>query len=395
MNIQRQLQKFYAFGLFSCLRIPDAVWVVLLTARGFPLWQVGLAEGVFHLVSLLAEIPSGMAADLMGRRRSLAAAGLCGLISALLMAFSATFFGVCLSMAFSALACSLISGSDEALLYDSLLQAGRQEDYIPVNARYAQVQNLGSILSNAASLLAGVLSYVGFYLLDAAVCLVRALTAWSLTEPVVTKTQASRQEHPFRDLGNRFRVHVTQAASFLRASPRSALLMGAGALVDLPGFLTLMFLQQTLNDRGLSPMWLGLPIMAISLARMAGAALGRRVRPKGLRPLFALSALTVGLGTMTAGGAPMVPAVLGAMTAAGAMEVWRLHLQNRLNGLFPSDQRATLVSVDAMAYSLLMIPASPLVGWLGDIGPTAGTGLMVLGLLVAAAGLAALRIKSR
>ena len=200
MNIQRQLQKFYAFGLFSCLRIPDAVWVVLLTARGFPLWQVGLAEGVFHLVSLLCEIPSGMAADLMGRRRSLATAGLCGLISALLMAFSDAFFGVCLSMAFSALACSLISGSDEALLYDSLLQAGRQEDYIPVNARYAQVQNLGSILSNAASLLAGVMSYGAFYLLDAAVCLVRALTAWRLTEPVVTETQARRQAHPFRDL---------------------------------------------------------------------------------------------------------------------------------------------------------------------------------------------------
>lgn len=389
MNIQRQLQKFYAFGLFSCLRIPDAVWVVLLTARGFPLWQVGLAEGVFHLVSLLCEIPSGMAADLMGRRRSLAAAGLCGLISALLMAFSDAFFGVCLSMAFSALACSLISGSDEALLYDSLLQAGRQEDYIPVNARYAQVQNLGSILSNAASLLAGVMSYVGFYLLDAAVCLVRALTAWRLTEPVVTETQARRQAHPFRDLRKRFREHVFQAVGFLRTYPRAALLMGAGAMLDLPGFLTLMFLQQRLNDLGLSPMWLGLPVMAISLARMAGVSLGQRLHPKGLGLLYAVCALVVGLGTMAAGGAPMIPAVLGAMTAAGGMEVWRLHLQNRLNGLFPSDQRATLVSVDAMAYSLLMVAASPLVGWLGDIGPTSGTGLMALGLLVAAAGLAA------
>lgn len=386
MSIQRQLQKFYAFGLFSCLRIPDAVWVVLLTARGFSLWQVGLAEGIFHLVSLLAEIPSGMAADLIGRRRTLAAAGLCGVVSALLMAFSNGFFGVCLSLAFSALACSLISGSDEALLYDSLLQANRREDYISVNARYAQVQNLGSILSNAASLLAGLLSYVGFYLLDAAVCLVRACTAWSLTEPVVTETQASRQAHPFRDLGPRFREHVARAADFLRSYPRAALLMGAGAILDLPGFLTLMFLQQRLNDLGLSPMWLGLPVMAISLARIAGVSLGQRLHPKGLRPLYILCALTVGLGTISAGGAPMVPAVLGAMTAAGGMEVWRLHAQNRLNGLFPSDQRATLVSVDAMAYSLLMIAASPLVGWLGDVGPTSGTGLMALGLLVATAG---------
>lgn len=73
MDIKQQLRKLNAFGFFTCLRIPDAVWVVLLAARGFSLWQIGLAEGIFHGVSLLCEIPSGMAADLMGRRRSLAA----------------------------------------------------------------------------------------------------------------------------------------------------------------------------------------------------------------------------------------------------------------------------------------------------------------------------------
>ena len=93
MNIKKQLKTLNAFGFSACLRIPDAVWVVLLVARGYSLWQVGLAEGIFHIVSILGEIPSGMAADLMGRRRSLMAAGLCGVISALLMAFSRSFFG--------------------------------------------------------------------------------------------------------------------------------------------------------------------------------------------------------------------------------------------------------------------------------------------------------------
>ena len=100
MNIQTQLRKLNTFGFFACLRIPDTVWVVFLIGRGFSLWQIGLAEALFHVVSLLCEIPSGMAADLMGRRRSLAAAGVCGLVSALLMACSTSFFGVCLSMVF-------------------------------------------------------------------------------------------------------------------------------------------------------------------------------------------------------------------------------------------------------------------------------------------------------
>ena len=122
MNLNKQLFRLNAFGFFACLRIPDAVWVVLLTARGFSLWEIGLAEGIFHIVGLVGEIPSGMAADLLGRRRSLAMAGICGMVSALLMAFSTSFVHVCLSMVFSALASNFISGSDEALLYDSLLQ---------------------------------------------------------------------------------------------------------------------------------------------------------------------------------------------------------------------------------------------------------------------------------
>lgn len=390
MDIKKQLRRLNAFGFFACLRIPDAIWVVLLAARGFSLWQIGLAEGIFHIVSLLCEIPSGMAADLMGRRRSMAAAGVCGIVSALLMAFSTGYVGVCAAMIFSALACNFISGSDEALLYDSLLLADKKEEYLTASARYTQVQSLGSMLSNLASLLAGVISYVGIYLLDTVVCLVRVLAAGSLTEPNVTQQQAMRQAQPLRDIGKRLREHVTEVVAFLRTYPRTALLMLADGLLTLPSFLTLMFLQQRLSELGLPTMWLGLPVMAISLSRIVGLGVGKRLQPKRLRLLYAVCGLQVGIGTICAGTAPMAVAVLGAMVAAGSMDAWMLHLQKRLNGLFPSDRRATLVSVNMMAYSVLMIFASPLVGFLGDVCGTAGAGLCVLGAVVAAASVAVL-----
>ncbi len=390
MQIQKQLKRFYAFGFVTCLRLPDAVWVALLAARGFSLWQIGLAEGVFHLISLLFEIPSGVVADLIGRRRSLIVAGGCGVVSALLMAFSGDFFGVCLSMAFSALALNFVSGSDEALLYDSLVQADRTDDYLAANTRYTQVQNVGGMVSHAGSLLTGVCGFVGFYLLDAGVCLLRALTAWGLTEPTVTVSQAGRQRHPFRDMRLRFRQHVGKSLRFFRTYPRALWLMLADGLIGLPSYLTLMFLQQRLQEQGFSVMWLGLPIMAISLARIAGVSVGRRLRPRRLSRLYGVSALLVGAGTLLAGVGSVLPAVLGAMVAAACMDAWMLHLQERLNCLFPSDCRATLGSVNNMAYSLLMIAASPMVGLLGDVGPTAGSGLLALGVLVVTVGLVAL-----
>ena len=387
MNLNKQLFRLNAFGFFACLRIPDAVWVVLLTARGFSLWEIGLAEGIFHIVGLVGEIPSGMAADLLGRRRSLAMAGICGMVSALLMAFSTSFVHVCLSMVFSALASNFISGSDEALLYDSLLQSGREMDYLSASARYCQIQNLGSMLSNAASLLSGILGYIGFYLLDALVCLFRVLSAGSLTEPVVTRDQQFREKQPLSYLMQRFRNHVRQVLEFLLSYPYLVFVMLADGLIGLPGYLTLMFLQQRLHELGMDSVWLGIPVMCLSLSRMFGVFIGERLKSIQLRRLYTVCALLVGAGTVCAGTAPVVPAVLGAMTASGAMDAWVLHLQKYLNERFPSDRRATLVSVNMMAYSMLMVLASPFVGWIGDICGTAGAGLCVLGVVVAIAGI--------
>lgn len=77
------------------------------------------------------------------------------------------------------------------------------------------------------------------------------------------------------------------------------------------------------------------------------------------------------------------------MLVQGTLEVYLLHESQKLNDAIPSDQRATLISVDSMAYSLLMIPASPLVGALGDAFGQAGAGLAALGAAILASGLAA------
>ena len=103
MNLQKQLRCVYLHAFTSTLRFTDAVWVALLAARGFTLAQIGLAEGVFHGVSLLCEVPSGMAADLLGRRRTLIFGGALGVVSAATMAFAPSLAFICAGMGLKAL----------------------------------------------------------------------------------------------------------------------------------------------------------------------------------------------------------------------------------------------------------------------------------------------------
>lgn len=159
MNPKRQLLFLNLYNVLFSLRIADGVWVVFLLARGFSLVEVGLAQSVYSLISFVGEIPSGMAADLLGRKRTLAAAGLCGVLASLLMAFSQNLFGICVSMAFQALMFNLRSGTQQALAYDTLKAVSREREYPRANAILRVVSRVSASLS---SLLGGFATLLGY-----------------------------------------------------------------------------------------------------------------------------------------------------------------------------------------------------------------------------------------
>lgn len=390
LNLKKQLRCIYISDFFSGLRITDAVWVALLAARGFSLWEIGLAESVYHIVSLFCEVPSGMAADLLGRRKTLLSGGVLTVTCNLLMAFAPNLFTICLAMGLNALAMTMFSGTFTALVYDSLKQEGREDEYIQVSANSSQISMLANAIGSLASLLKRFLGFAGFYLLSAAFEGVSTAALALMEEPIVTKAQANREKHPLRTLPEQFRQLVRDSLHVLHTCPMAGRLIASSALISVPSYLTKMFLQQRLVELGWPTELLFLPLLLGGLACVVGTEIGRRVRCRSMRRLYTACALLCGVGTLLVGAAPAWGGILGMMLVQGVLEVYLLHESQKLNDAIPSDQRATLISVDGMAYSLLMIPASPLVGAVGDAFGQAGAGLALLGGVIVLSGVALL-----
>lgn len=389
MDLKKQLSCIYLSDFFSGLRITDAVWVALLAARGFSLWEIGLAESIYHVVSLLFEVPSGMAADLLGRKRTLVFGGILVVTANLLMAFASDLFFICLAMALNALAGTMFSGTLSALSYDSLKQAGKADEYLKVSANSSQLSMLASALGSLASTLERFLHFTGFYLLSALFESVSTLSFALMTEPVVTEAQANRETLSLRALPDSFVRLMRDSLHLLHICPLAVRLILSSAVISVPSYLTKMFLQQRLIELGWSTSLLFLPLLLGGLACVLGTEVGRRLHPHSFRRLFAVCALLCGIGTLGVGMAPAWGSILCMMLVQGALEVWFLHEGQRLNDAIPSDQRATIISVDSMMYSVLMIPASPFIGWVGDLTGHAGSGLVLLGVLLLTCGVAA------
>lgn len=390
LNLKKQLACIYTSDFFSGLRITDAVWVALLAARGFSLWEIGLAESVYHIVSLFCEVPSGMAADLLGRRKTLLSGGVLTVTCNLLMAFAPNLFTICLAMGLNALAMTMFSGTFTALVYDSLKTEGREDEYIQVSANSSQISMLANAIGSLASLLKRFLGFAGFYLLSAAFEGVSTAALALMEEPIVTAAQANREKHALRTLPEQFRQLVRDSLHVLHTCPMAGKLIASSALISVPSYLTKMFLQQRLVELGWPTELLFLPLLLGGLACVAGTEVGRRVRCRSMRRLYTACALLCGVGTLLVGAAPAWGGILGMMLVQGVLEVYLLHESQKLNDAIPSDQRATLISVDSMAYSLLMIPASPLVGAVGDAFGQAGAGLALLGGVIVLSGVALL-----
>ena len=97
------------------ISIAGAAWVLLLVSCGYSIIEIGIFETVFHLVSLTAEIPSGVFADVFGRKKSLLLSCVCSVIAAITrILWIGSFAGVAVSIGFNALSYNFASGSDSA-----------------------------------------------------------------------------------------------------------------------------------------------------------------------------------------------------------------------------------------------------------------------------------------
>lgn len=110
LNINKQISKLYLSSVLGSLSLTGA-WVAILAARGYSLVEIGIAETVFHITSLLFEIPSGVFADVFGRKNMLLVSAVMRMIGNVIMIFSCNLFMVCTSIAFHALSYNFSSGS--------------------------------------------------------------------------------------------------------------------------------------------------------------------------------------------------------------------------------------------------------------------------------------------
>jgi MFS family permease len=147
------IRYFVAFRLLFNARFYYPVFTILFLDYGLTIEQFAVLNSVWAATIVLAEVPSGALADLIGRRSLLLTTSILMVLEMLLLSFvpleniSLVFWAFLLNRVLSGLAEAMASGADEALAYDSLLEQGDKEDWPVVLSVMMRVKSLGTILT--------------------------------------------------------------------------------------------------------------------------------------------------------------------------------------------------------------------------------------------------------
>ena len=152
-QLEGNLRRFIIFRLFYSARFYYPVFTVLFLDYGLTLEQFAILNIVWAMTIVLAEVPSGALADIVGRKRLVVFAAIMMVIEMALIVFAPIGASPILFMLFlanricSGLSEAAASGADEALAYDSLKALGREDDWSRILQRTTQVVSIGFFMT--------------------------------------------------------------------------------------------------------------------------------------------------------------------------------------------------------------------------------------------------------
>lgn len=354
-NYKKNINRNYLFEFFTSLNFTQIIWMTYFAYKGLTLVEIGLAESIFHMSSLVMEIPTGAIADLYGRKVSRLLGVIAKIVYLTTLIFVNSFALAAFAMFLAALSYNLESGADTAFVYDTLVDNNAVDSFTQIQGNREVVLQVSSLIGIFIGGYIAERSYTLAILAAIVVFVISFLIGSTLVEP----KQRTKEDRPS------FKQHLVLSYKEIIKQPKLIVLMIFGSLL-LTSLITAHYY--------ISIYWLnkGISLTLISfwfMIQSSGSILGglsvskliksnHTVWVKGIGIIIALCLWVI------------IHPNLGffALFLLGFLDsLLYVTLMHIINESIQSHQRATLLSVNSMFFSVAMIVIFPLFGYIADL----------------------------
>ena len=384
--ITSNLGKMICFSIFTSsagCTIPTVV--VFWQSTGMNLLEGNLLQALFAICVVAFEVPSGYIADIFGRKKTLVYAAFFYALGYVFYSQGHGFWSFALAEVILAFAISLISGADCALVYDTLLSLGREQEF----SKYWGEIKLFQMVSMAAGSIGGAfIASFGLrypYIIAVTGEVIAFVFALQMIEPPRIQVQPQSFREHVREVWDVFRLCLVNNHEI-----RWSCALGGATFASLQ--VGLWLYQPYYEVIGVKLHYFGLIFalyhLAAGFSARHAALLERRLGLEGSTWLIILAVAT-SYGLMGSVGAVwgfFIP-LLHQFARGATMTIYPNYLNQRVE----SRIRATAVSVQTLSwrvvYAVFLLPAGYFAKTVGPMDTckvlailTLITGAAVLGL---------------
>ena len=185
MQLKHNILKMHLLQAVLWFMVAMPIIVLFFQEHGLSLTEVMTLQAIYSFSVAICEIPSGYIADLFGRKKTIVMGTIFLFSGYLVFSFYAGFYAFAVAQILVGIGGSLMSGSDSALLYDTLLETGDKKAYTKIEGRnYA----IGNFSEATAGILGGFLAVSSIYFpiyVQTAILFLSIPIALTLVEPIM------------------------------------------------------------------------------------------------------------------------------------------------------------------------------------------------------------------
>lgn len=357
-SARRNIRLYYVYSFLMFFTLWSAIWIkYLIEDRDFALRYLLLMDLPFWLLVAVLQTPIGALADRIGRRRVMAAAGVFFTATILGFGFVNSYWMLFADYVVWAIAQSMQTGADQALVYDSMRAAGRTGGFSQVVGRNFSIQ-LGAGLVGVV---------LGGFLADAfgmaLIVKVSALAPLAAVFVALAMHEAPRADHEVRAFWAGLGDGLSYAWS--HAEVRYTILIGSVLLAATFGPVVLA--QPFLIHQDVSTAFFGVYQAPLRLAAVVAALLAvRAVGRIGVPALLNLAGVVIIIGYVGLGSVAGQAAFAFFLLPSIVQGLTRPTIDTYLNDRIEGGQRATVLSVMQLCFALQVAFFEPALGWLTD-----------------------------
>jgi MFS family permease len=340
---------YLVFGLYSLWAwFVAPIYPLFLHSRGLDALQVNLVLATYLIVVFAFEVPTGAAADLVGRKASFLLSCVLRAVAFGLYAVAESFSDCVVAELIDGIGTTLASGALDAWAVDGMREEGDERSVERFFARAQILARAGMIVGGlTCAYLAAIDFAIPWWVAAGGFAATGAVAAATMRENARTLAADAPRRHFLALMGEGFRaVHGVPVLVLV------CTLTGASFFAAIPAH---MIWQQRMIDLSGEGVWIvGWLWVALNLAAIAGSVVLPRLLARLRRSrVLCLAALWRGCALAIAALATtLAPALGGWLLQETSFGLTEPVMQAWMNEHVPADRRATVLSIRSMVGTL-------------------------------------------